>query len=199
MTLRLGVALLVAGMALLAAACADDEEPPVASVSPSVSATTTASPTEGEPSDTESPEPSETPSESESPAVALEDGRHFGDIVSIDVEDQTLVLDLAYFLTGAEANEAADEHGDEVPVPNDYYIVNDNPKLRTLDVAPDVEVLVIDWGNCCELQEGEIQPFVDAFATEDHAWDAMYQGSDSWYWLTVEDGVVVEIEEQYLP
>ena len=109
------------------------------------------------------------------------------------------MFDLAYFLTGDEANQAAAEHGDEVPVPNDYYIVNDNPRLRTLDVAPNVEVRVIDWTNCCELVQGEVQPFMDAFATNHHAWDALYKGSEAPYWLTVEGGVVVKIEVQYLP
>jgi len=151
---------------------------------------------------TPSVEPSETiagPTPSASPSPELEDGRHFGYIRSIDVESETLVFDLAYFLSGDEANQAAGEHGDETPVPNDYYIVNDNPRLRTLAVATDVEIRVIDWGHCCDLVQGEIQPFVEAFQTEHHAWNAMYQGGESQYWLTVEGGVVVQIEEQYLP
>lgn len=190
-------------LALAAAACAKTDgssaegttSPPAAETS----APTPSSPpsTTAPSSPAESPTLPETPSPSASPA--LEDGRHFGYIRSIDVGSQTLVFDLAYFLTGEEANQAAADHGDETPVPNDYYIVNDNPLLRTLAVAPDVKVLVIDWGNCCELVHGEIQPFVDAFATKHHAWDSMYQGSESQYWLTVKGGVVAEIEEQYLP
>ena len=183
-------------LTLVASACGEDTEP-VASpspASPSPSVSETPSPS-AEPSETESPEPSET----SSPTPELDDGRHFGYIRSIDTASQTMVFDLAYFLTGDEANEAAEEHGDEVPVPNDYYIVNDNPKLRTLAVAPDVEIWVIDWGNCCDPVKGEVQPFVDAFGTKQHAWDAMYQGAESQYWVTVDDGVVVEIEEQYLP
>jgi hypothetical protein len=58
---------------------------------------------------------------------------------------------------------------------------------------------VIDWANCCDLVEGEIQPLVDAFETRHHAWDAMYQGRDAPYWVTLEDGRVVRIEVQYLP
>lgn len=188
-----GLTLLVA---LAASACAQDAEPAASPspASPSPSAPPSPSPSV-EPSETESPEPSESPS----PTPELEDGRHFGYIRSIDTASQTMVFDLAYFLTGDEANEAAEEHGDEVPVPNDYYIVNDNPKLRTLAVAPDVRIWVIDWGNCCDPVEGEVQPFVDAFETKQHAWDAMYQGAESQYWLTVDGGVVVEIEEQFLP
>ena len=108
-----------------------------------------------------------------------------------------MAFDLAYFLTGDEANQAAAEHGDETPVPNDYYIVNDNPRLRTLALAPDVEILFIDWSRCCEPVPGELGPFARSF--EKHAGDSPYQGDTVPYWLTMEDGVVVKIEQQYLP
>jgi hypothetical protein len=52
-----------------------------------------------------------------------------------------LSFDQAEFLTGAAANEAAAAHGEQTPVPNDYYIVNDNPRLRTRTVAGDAVVL----------------------------------------------------------
>jgi hypothetical protein len=191
---RPAVALLVV-LAILAAACGEDGTTPG---SPTGSGGVTASATpEPTASETEAPEPSETGSPTA--AAALEDGRHFGYIRSIDAEAQTMRFDLAYFLTGEEANDAAAEHGDEVPVPNDYYIVNDNPRLRTLKVDPGVEVWVIDWADCCDLVEGEIQPFVDAFETRNHPWDALYQGRRAPYWVTVRDGLVVEIEVQYLP
>ena len=185
---------LTLALALVVAACNDGAtvSDPTGTSSPTAPETT--SPTQ-EP--TETPEPSET--ESPTPGAELEDGRHFGSIVSIDASTQTMRFDLAYFLTGDEANQAAAEHGDEVPVPNDYYIVNDNPKLRTLAILPNVEVQVIDWTNCCELVQGEVQPFMDAFATRHHAWDALYQGSEAPYWVTVQDGAVVTIEVQYLP
>lgn len=193
----------VAALALLSAACADDGSflaSPTGTGSPSVSVPASDGPTgtgSPEPTDSEGPEPSEDPSQA--PAPELEDGRHFGFIRSVDVQEQTMRFDLAYFLTGDEANEAAADHGDEVPVPNDYYIVNDNPKLRLLAVAPNVEIWVIDWQDCCDLVHGEVQPFMDAFATKHHAWDALYQGSQAPYWVTVDEGVIVTIEVQYLP
>jgi hypothetical protein len=67
--------------------------------------------------------------------------------------DATLTFDLAEFLTGEAAAQAAAEHGDESPPPNDYYIVNDNPKLRTMPIAPDATIQAIDWTNCCELTD----------------------------------------------
>jgi hypothetical protein len=132
----------------------------------------------------------------------LEDGRHFGFIETVDPDARTTVFDLAYFLMGEEANEAAAEHGDEVPVPNDYYIVNDNPKLRTLDIADDAELVLLDWNRCCdETFAGELDAFARAFdeGSSIKAGGFVYQGPLSPYWLTVQHGVVVRIEEQYLP
>ncbi len=135
------------------------------------------------------------------PAAELEDGEHFGFVEEVDPAGGTLVLDLAYFLTGEAANEAAAEHGDEVPVPNDYYIVNDNPRLRTLVLADDLELALLDWNRCCdEVFEGDLEVFARAIQEGTVESDGfMYQGSLSPYWLTVRNGEVVHIEEQYLP
>jgi len=132
----------------------------------------------------------------------LADGRHFGYSNTVDAEasPHTLVFDKADFLTGEEANEAAREDGHLGPgesVPNDYYIRNNNPLLRTLPFEDDVELAVIDWNNCCELVQGELEPFAAAF--EGHQPAGSYRGSLSPYWLTVAGGRVVKIEEQYQP
>jgi hypothetical protein len=150
--------------------------------------------------------PSDSPTASESPTVGpeaeLEDGRHFGFVKTVDIEGLALEFDLAYFLTGDEANEAAEEHGEEVPVPNDYYIVNDNPRLRTLGVAPDLEILLFDWNRCCdETFPAGFEEFAQAIAAGEPLTigDRLYYGAFSPYWLTVEGGAVTRIEEQYLP
>jgi hypothetical protein len=135
-------------------------------------------------------------------SAELEDGRHFGFIESADPETSTLVFDLAYFLTGQEANDAAEERGFEVPVPNDYFIVNDNPKLRTLTLSPDVRIVVLDWNRCCdETIDVDMDTFAGViaeggFVTID---DQLYYGTDGSYWLTVDGGIVTAIEEQYRP
>ncbi len=96
-----------------------------------------------------SPSPTGQPPPSPSPSPALEDGRHFGYIKSAQVtaQPQLIIFDLAYLLTGDEANQAAADRGLETPVPNDYFIVNDNPKLRVLPVAADMRILLLDWTN----------------------------------------------------
>ena len=105
---RMLIAILLA-MVMSAAACAA-EGGDVGTPSPTPSATT------GSPS----PDPSSTESPSPTPSPELEDGRHFGYIESVDIRTLpgTMVFDLAYFLTGDEANQAAEEHGDETPVPS---------------------------------------------------------------------------------
>jgi hypothetical protein len=131
----------------------------------------------------------------------LEDGEHFGFVEEVDASGGNLVLDLAYFLSGEAANEAAAERGDEVPVPNDYYIVNDNPRLRTLTLADDLKLSLLDWNRCCDERfEGDLDTFAQAIDEGQLEADGyLYQGPLSPYWLTVENGEVVRIEEQYLP
>ena len=108
-----------------------------------------------------------------------------------------MTFDLAEFLTGDAAAEAAAEHGDESPPPNDYYIVNDNPRLRTLPIATDAELQIIDWTDCCDaLVVGDLRLFSDALVHVDPA--GLYHPSSP-FWITVEGGAIATIEEQYLP
>jgi hypothetical protein len=134
-------------------------------------------------------------------ATDLEDGRYFGYVKDLDPAG-TLRFDLAYFYSGDEANRIAAERGDETPVPNDYYIVNDNPRLRRLALAPDAEISVFDWNHCCDER---VQVDMATFAQVlDSGVDgiendgALLRGG-SQYWITLRDGVVTKIEEQFLP
>jgi hypothetical protein len=129
------------------------------------------------------------------------------------VAEDELVADYAQFLTGEEADEAAVDAGFIEPgehVPNDYYIVNENPRLRTLPIS--VEALII-------LPTFESGPITDVRVDIDE-WLSMFDNGEPWpenqvpandrffapgapwtpYWLTVAaNGVVVQIRQQYLP
>ena len=139
-----------------------------------------------------------------SPSVdaALEDGRHFGYVRSVDTEAGTIEFDLAYFLSGKEADQAYQEAtGDTGHVPNDHFVVNDNPMLRTLILAPDVHLRLLDWNHCCEtFFDGDLSLFAQAIREQGDVIDGgvVYRGQSQW-WITVQDGVVTEIEEQYSP
>jgi hypothetical protein len=98
-------------------------------------------------------------------------------------------FDLACWFTGEPAVEAAAEDGAEPP-PNDYYVRNANPPIRSLPVSPETEVV---W-----------------YPTEDPASEVIVTFSD-WVdgvtsrgtffgvWLDVIDGEVFRIREQWVP
>jgi hypothetical protein len=136
------------------------------------------------------------------PGASLKDGRHFGYVRSVDADARTIEFDLAYFLSGEEADRAYQEAtGDTGPVPNDHFVVNDNPMLRTLALAPDVRLRLLDWSHCCEtFFDGDLAPFAQAIREQADVTDGglIYRGQSSW-WITIENGVVTEIEEQYSP
>ena len=118
----------------------------------------------------------------------LEDGRHFGYWKTFEIGDTIAYgeFDLAYFLSGDAAAKAAKEHGDQSPPPNDYYIVNDNPKLRTLIAEGDTKVMVLG-GDGTKLTASNVADF------------AVDRNQTSGYWVTIVKGIVTEIEEQYQP
>jgi len=143
------------------------------------------------------------PGEPGSPGEALlGDGRHFGYVRSVDVDGGAIEFDLAYFLSGEEANQAYQEAtGESGPVPNDHFVVNDNPMLRTLTLAPDARLRLLDWNNCCDsFFDGDLALFAEAIGEQADVTDGdlIYRGQSQW-WITVENGVVTEIEEQYSP
>jgi hypothetical protein len=181
-------------------ACGDDGDTPSAST-PATATTdtsgagssTTAAPTTATTGATPSTSPPATeptddlPDSIESGRSELEDGRHFGFWRSFEIGDTVAFgeFDLAFFLTGAQAEAAAAERGDEVN--NDYYVVNDNPRLRTLVARGDTEVLVLaSVGG-----PAAVSTNVADFAVDRH------EGSG--FFVTIEDGIVTRIEEQFVP
>jgi hypothetical protein len=67
----------------------------------------------------------------------------FGFIRSWYAKTGTIYLrfDRAILLTGKAADAASAAHGGESPVPNDYYIQNDNPRLRDLVIVDQATVV----------------------------------------------------------
>jgi hypothetical protein len=186
-------AIAVAVFTLIAVACSEGS-PSVSATSPSV---TGLSPSPS----VASPSPSPVPSPSGSPALA--EGRSFGYIKSVDAtaSPPTMVFDLAQFFSGADADKAAQEDGVIGPgehVDNDFYIRNVNPLLRTVPISATVQISLIKWTNCCETKlSPDLATFASAFPGPGPTDD--FHGPMSPYWLTVKNGVIVKIEEQYLP
>jgi hypothetical protein len=202
----------VVALALLAAACGGDEasttetttttEPP--------STTTTAA---GETSTTAAPETTTTTAAPTTTTAAttttvdvntlavgsgctpdstqLGDGVWFG---YIDTADTTSIeFDLACWFTGDGAVQAAAQDGAESPPPNDYYVRNENPQLRTVPVASGAEV---SWlPNTGDPSTQTTVPYPDWLTSR------ATRGSDyqPGVWVTIEGGSATFIEEQYVP
>ncbi len=174
------------------------------SVVPSPTTTHTRSPT---PAPSESPTPSTTPTETPSPdptaepqSDTLADGRYFvrlNDIQGGEAGPPAVQYDLAYFLTGAAADQAAKDRGQETPVPDGYFIVNDSHRMRAVPLADPFSVKYVPEGNCCQPVKAHNAAFL--------GWLGQTQQSDfppkdtSGWWITIDGGQISKIEQQFLP
>jgi hypothetical protein len=111
----------------------------------------------------------------------------------------TFTFDLAEFLTDQAAADAAAAHGDESPPPNGYYIVNDNPRLRTMPMSTTVQIRYFPSSGsaCCKLQPGTVDGL--AAAVNGTAMTDYPDMSYALWRVVVQDGVIVRINQQYLP
>ncbi len=102
--------------------------------------------------------------------------------------------DLALFLTGPKAVQAAAKDGfikPGEPLDNDYYIQNNNKKVRTYPIAAGALISLagptksITLGGLFSLMHG-----TDSYSK---------QHAGAPYWITLKNGRVMEIKEQYVP
>jgi len=131
-------------------------------------------------------------------------------VSDVDLVERTLLADDVEFLTGDDAAAAARQDGviaagEELP--NDFF-------LRNLDPAPNLVAIGDPWmvvlqacylddGPCVVEQAVGIDDWLGllddpAAAAERFGWN-WYGFGNSPYWLTIQDGVVVQIRELYLP
>lgn len=130
----------------------------------------------------------------------LADGRYFGQVVVVGANQTPprLVIDLEKWLTGDAANQYAASHGMETPVPNDNVIVNESPTWHTVVIAPTATVSIIDMDSPDPLQEvgtglvGTERISLGRFATM-----MRLQRLYNPFWITVSDGRITSIQEEY--
>ncbi len=128
-------------------------------------------------------------------SVAL-DGRHPVGLVSIDAGDRLLGFDVVQWLTGEQANTAFRRDTDEQSsVPNDYWVTDDDHTTIVLAVADDVEVTLSRFG---QLPEGEPGSWADLpdYLGESAPGEPL---GNSIFWVEIRDGIVISIEEQWVP
>ncbi|WP_131103355.1 hypothetical protein [Ornithinimicrobium sufpigmenti] len=120
----------------------------------------------------------------------LPDGQWYGEVDGADTAG--VQLDLQCFFLGEEADRAALEDGEVmVPVPNGYYVRNTDPAVRTFDVAAGTQVLHYPTGDPATAR-------VLGYAE----WAGLVRDGQVLLlgvWLTVDDGAVVAVEEQWTP
>lgn len=147
-------------------------------------------------------EPSRVPPTADSAPAStapLADGRHFGTIAAAYVGPPELAFDPMEFLVGDAAKEAA--RADGVPENDfrDFYIRNKEKRTVSVPVAGDVAVTRVDCSDsgCAEGAPGDYDAFTISFDGETDP-QGQYRGDTGWYWVTVENGFVVRIDEQYV-
>ena len=120
----------------------------------------------------------------------LPDGLYFGFMGGASTD--AFEFDLACWFSGEPANAAAKADGEESPPPNDYYIRNANETLRREPVASGS--ISVAW-----------IPDFGTPATTDITYTQWLSNRDFGQtyvppvWITVKDGAVVDIVEQWLP
>jgi hypothetical protein len=131
---------------------------------------------------------------SPSASAALPDGRSASYIKSVDVGARTVTFDLIVLLEGdAATKEWVKTHPDEPDGPPEgYLITNDNTRLRTVPLSPQVIVKVIDLNAA----DPSARKPIKLANLPKHL--AAERNAGLPYWLTVEHGQVTLMEEQYL-
>jgi len=130
---------------------------------------------------------------------ALPDGKHFGELYAVGAgqDPPRLVIDIEQWFTDQAAVDAAIEDGITVdPGINGYYIRNGNPRWRTVEIDPAARITLTSYpyGDPTDPREYSLDDFGDLFYSFNemplHAWP---------YWVTVKDGKVVAIDQQFIP
>jgi hypothetical protein len=120
--------------------------------------------------------------------VVLADGRHPVLLKAIDPGRGTVTFDLVqYFRDEAATREAAKDH-QESPPPNDSYMRNVNPRLRTLPVGAHAVITANQLAGSNENVPVSLGRLASLTRT----------GSGV-FWLTVRGGQIVQIGQQWSP
>jgi len=175
---------------LLGSGCSDDTEPAAAPTSPPAAGPSSPSPASPSPR----PPASRPAGGTAGAPTDLTDGRHAARITRVDAAGGRITVDVVQlFLGDAAARAAQEDNAEEIPPPNDVWIRNTNPALRTLPVAPAAPITVNVHGAA---ESGSSTTNIAKTLAELAGIDGLEDGV---FWLTVADGQVTRIAEQYLP
>jgi len=187
---RLALAGLAVLMAATLAACGSDTANPP----PSPAQPAQAGPAATTPSKPTTAQPASRPAASPTTATR---GTDWGCSGSWTPKTGTFYLrfDRAALLTGKGAEAASAAHGGESPVPNDYYIQNDNPRLREVAIADQTKVI---GSQQLTGSPGPNPSNLKALLTFVHNGGPLAAATP--FHLTYNaNGLVVRVQEQYVP
>jgi hypothetical protein len=173
-------AVLIVTLAVGLAACGSDEPGPAESTGGDAAQPTGTG---------AAPAPTKAPAGQQAEPTDMANGRHPVVVKQVDANGRTVTFDLVQWFDGDAATKAAAEDGEESPPPNDYYIRNVNPRLRTLPITPDARLTLTG----VTLGSG------GAGATEVDLATVAAKGPDHLFWATVQGARIVALEEQYVP
>jgi hypothetical protein len=141
---------------------------------------------------------------SSSPPSNGSDGKNAAYLTRVDTSAKTVTFDVVQFLSDDAATKAykRDHPGETEGPPEGYYIVNDNPQLRTVPVSPQVQVKVVNF----DAPDAATKPIKFADLPKFFANASQYKPdpgdkrlATNPFWVTVSHGQITVIEEQYLP
>ncbi|MGQ0678693.1 MAG: hypothetical protein ACT4OM_03385 [Actinomycetota bacterium] len=139
------------------------------------------------------------PEVSQIPAAGADlepDGRYFGFIRSI--QEGEFSFDVAEFLSGEDGLRAAIEDGEAVDgvLPNDVYLRNRSPAVRSVRLAPNVLFTLIRCIEECESVPVGLEELRSLLAGESNGF---YGHPESLFDVTLLGGEAALVQEQYLP
>ena len=74
-----------------------------------------------------------------------------------------------------------------------------SPTTQTLRIANDARITAKRCPLCRHGRDGQLDPFLASFMQGAQTFADPYRGKYSLYWLTIRDGQVAAIDEQYVP
>jgi hypothetical protein len=120
--------------------------------------------------------------------VVLADGRHPVLLKAIDAGRGRVTFDLVQFFRDEEATREAAKDHQESPPPNDSYMRNVNPRLRTLPVGAGASITANQLA-------GSNQDIPVTLAKL----SSLTRAGSGVFWITVRGGQIVQVAEQWSP
>lgn len=135
---------------------------------------------------------------------------HLAYVQDIDPAAGTIIADYVDFFAGEEATEAARADGvisGDEEMPGGFYLRNQNSRLRSLPLGDPLWITLQacypDNGPCVVEEAVNLDTWIGLLAQPESAPDHLgwhwYGYDNAPCWLTIQDGTVVQITEQYLP